>query len=163
MRFLIVAIVLLSITACSGNNAPTDDGTAVVRAMMEAVDSRNLDGLDSLVSADVVRHSNATPGIVVTNLDEFKDFLRGDFASVPDSTQTIEVLFGNGEYVGVRATYAGTQQGPMGPFPATGKPLSIAFHGLLRIEDGVISEIWVEWDNLGALMQLGHISMPGVG
>ena len=71
MRFLIVAIVLLSITACSSNNAPTDDGTAVVRAMMEAVDSRNLDGLDSLVSADVVRHSNATPGIVVTNLDEF--------------------------------------------------------------------------------------------
>ena len=51
----------------------------------------------------------------------------------------------------------------MGPFPATGKPLSLAFHGILKIEDGKIAEIWVEWDNLGALMQLGHISMPGTG
>lgn len=28
--------------------------------------------------------------------------------------------------------------------------------GILRIEEGKIAEIWVEWDNLNALTQLGH-------
>ena len=44
----------------------------------------------------------------------------------------------------------------MGPFPPSGNRLQIPFVGILRIEDGKIAEIWVEWDNLNALMQLGH-------
>lgn len=69
-------------------------------------------------------------------------------------------MFGNDEYVAVRATYSGTQSGPMGPFPAIGKPMSIPFNGIVRIEDGRIDEMWVEWDNLGPLVQLGHITPP---
>jgi predicted ester cyclase len=49
----------------------------------------------------------------------------------------------------------------MGPFPPSGKPLEIPFLGILRIEDGKIAEIWVEWDNLSALTKLGHLPPPG--
>ena len=48
----------------------------------------------------------------------------------------------------------------MGPFPPSGLELEIPFIGLLRIEDGKIAEIWVEWDNLNALAQLGHFPPP---
>lgn len=35
--------------------------------------------------------------------------------------------------------------------------------GILRIDDGRVAEIWVEWDNLDALQQLGHIGQPKPG
>lgn len=156
-----LALLGFILVGCSGERAPADDGTEVVIAMTDAINARELDRLGDFVADDIVRHSNATPGVAVTNLDEFRAFLESDIASVPDSVQTIDVIFGNGEYVGVRARYKGTQQGPMGPFPATGKPIEIAFIGLLRIEEGKVAEIWVEWDNLGALIALGHIPPPG--
>jgi predicted ester cyclase len=48
----------------------------------------------------------------------------------------------------------------MGPFPASGKKLELPFIGILRIEDGKVAEIWVEWDNLYALAQLGLLEPP---
>ncbi len=32
--------------------------------------------------------------------------------------------------------------------------------GIFRLEDGKIAEMWVTWDNLSALMQLGHFPPP---
>jgi len=159
MKFVTVMLCLV-LVACTSDQPPPPDGTEVVLGMTTAINARELDRLGEFVADDIVRHSNATPGIRVTNLEEFIAFLESDIASVPDSVQTVELIFGNGEYVGVRAHYDGTQQGPMGPFPATGKPVHIAFNGLLRIEDGKVAEIWVEWDNLGALIALGHIPLP---
>ncbi len=152
-----IAVLGLILAGCSAEHTPPSDGTDIVLGMTAAINARELDRLGEFVADDIVRHSYATPGVVVTNLDQFRAFLETDIATVPDSVQTVDVIFGNGEYVGVRARYNGTQQGPMGPFPATGKPIEIAFVGLLRIEDGKVAEIWVEWDNLGALMGLGHV------
>jgi len=54
----------------------------------------------------------------------------------------------------------GTQKGPMGPFPASHKRMELPFIGILRLEQGKVAEIWVEWDNLNALTQLGHFPLP---
>jgi len=127
----------------------------------EAINDRNLDALDAFVSPTLVRHSAATPGLNVTSLDEFRAFLETDIAAIPDSVQTIDIIFGSGDFVAVRARYAGTQTGPMGPFPPSGKKMELPYIGILRFEDGLIVEIWVEWDNLSALTQLGHFPPPG--
>lgn len=134
----------------------------VVAAMVEAINDRDLGRLDSLVAPDIVRHSAATEGAVVTNLHEFKDFLRADFSGVPDSVITIDIIFGNREYVALRAIYSGTQTGQVGPFPPSGKRVQLPYLGILRIVDGKISEMWVEWDNLYMLTQLGHFP-PAAG
>jgi len=156
-RYVVCTLALFALASCSPEPL---DGTKIVTAMTEAINARDLDRLDEFVAENIVRHSNATPGVVVTNLGEFKAFLKADFATVPDSVMTNDVIFGNGEYVGVRASYSGTQQGPMGPFPATGGAIEITFVGILRIEKGKVAEIWVEWDNLGSLIALGHIPLP---
>jgi len=136
------------------------ENVRIATAMTDAINARNLDALDEFIASDVVRHSAATAGVVVTNLSEFKTFLETDFATVSDSVQKIDVIFGGGEYVAVRARYIGTQDGPMGPFPASGKKLELPYNGILRFENGKIVEIWVEWDNLFALTQLGHYPPP---
>ena len=136
------------------------ENVRIATAMTDAINARNLDALDEYVAPDVIRHSAATAGLVVSNLSEFKAFLKSDFATVSDSVQKIDVIFGGGDYVAIRARYIGTQDGPMGPFPASDKKLELPYNGILRFEDGKIVEIWVEWDNLFALTQLGHFPPP---
>jgi len=152
--FLLIIVLALPCLADEGENV------RIATSMMDAINARDLGALDALVAPDVVRHSAATTGVVVTNLAEFKAFLETDFATVSDSVQVIDVIFGGGDYVAVRARYIGIQDGPMGPFPASGKKLELPYNGILRFEDGKIVEIWVEWDNLFALTQLGHFAPP---
>lgn len=92
-----------------------------------------------------------------SNLQEFGEFLQADWASFPDSVLTISQLVAEGDRVAMWATYEATQTGPMGPFPAGGKKMSLDIAGIFRIADGKIAEIWATWDNLTALTQLGHI------
>ena len=136
------------------------DNVSIATAMVEAINDRALDRLDELIAPNVVRHSAATIGVTVTSLDDFKAMLRTDFDAVPDSVMKIDVIFGSEEFAAMRATYSGTQTGPMGPFPASGKKVEIPFVGILRFSDGKITEMWVEWDNVSSLTQLGHLAPP---
>ena len=151
---LILAFIIGSSTASAADNTET------VRTMIDLVNQRNLDALHTVIADDVVRHSAATPGVVVTNLDEFKAFLEADFSGIPDSVQEIDIIFGGGDKVAVRARYIGTQTGQMGPFPPSGKRVELPFMAILRIENDKIAEMWVEWDNISILTQLGHLPAP---
>ncbi len=151
---LVLALAPLSVIADDVRNVQT------VRTMMELINQRNLDSLHTVVTDDIVRHSDATPGVVVTNLDEFKAFLETDFASIPDSVMDVDMIFSAGDKVAVRAHYSGIQTGQMGPFPPSGKTVRLVFIGILRIENDKIVEIWVEWDNVSVLAQLGHLPPP---
>lgn len=152
----ISALVLLTSICAVPGFANEVENIGVATAMVEAINDRDLDRLDTLVAEDIVRHSAATDGVVVRNLDQFKDFLRADFDGVPDSVITIDFIFGNSEYVALRAIYSGTQTGQVGPFPPSGNRVELPYLGILRIADGKISEMWVEWDNMFMLTQLGH-------
>jgi steroid delta-isomerase-like uncharacterized protein len=160
-RAILFTALFMATLPCASAEAESSVAVDTVRAMVEAINNRDFDALDAVVAEDVQRHSAATPGVQVTSLEEFKQFLRSDLAAVPDAQQTIDVIFGTESMVAVRAIYSGTQTGPMGPFSPSGQKLELPFIGLLRVENGKIVEIWVEWDNLGALVQLGHIEPPG--
>jgi predicted ester cyclase len=146
------ALLFLGAGCASGPASHRD----VALRMVEAINTRQLDALDALVARDVVRHCAATPDVAVESLDDFKSFLRQDFATVPDSVVTVGILLEDGDYVALYARYRGTQEGPMGPFPPSHRPFECPFLGILRFENGKIVEMWVEWDNLSALAQLGH-------
>lgn len=139
----------------------SDRNEAIVRRFVQIVNDRDLDALDEVVAPDVHRHCPATPEVTVRSLKEFKAFLRSDLESVPDAVQTIETLVAQGDTVAAWIRFSGTQDGAMGPFPPTGKPVEIEFAGFLRLEDGRIKEIRVVWDNLSTLVRLGHIELPG--
>lgn len=156
LKLIFVALAIFNSTCHAGEF----ENVSIVKAMVEAINNRNLEALDEFISPNVVRLSAATPGVTVNNLDEFKQFLESDFAAVPDSVMTIDLIFGNDNYVSMKATYAGTQTGQMGPFAPSGKRFVIPFLGILEFNRGKISRMWVEWDNINALSQLGHLSPP---
>jgi predicted ester cyclase len=154
--FLVLAVIAIAQPPCLADES---QNVAAVKAMIAAINDRDLDALDAVVSENVVRHSAATPNVVVTSLQEFREFLNGDLTTFPDAQQEIDIIFGSGDYVAIRATLIGTQSGPMGPFPASNSKMELPFMGILRVEGGKIAEMWVEWDNLNALVQLGHFPL----
>ena len=153
------AVSLLTSCLCG----PCEEATTnkeLALAAFEAVGNGDLDLLDELIATDYVRHSQATPDVEITSLQAFKDFLLREKGTIPNPELTVTHLIAEDNLVAFWATYAGIQEGPMGPFPATGKRMESDFSGFHRIEDGKIAETWVTWDNLSALTQLGLFPPP---
>jgi steroid delta-isomerase-like uncharacterized protein len=128
----------------------------IALAAFEAVTNGEFEALDDLVAEDYVRHCPATPDIEVTSLEAFKDYLELEKKTIPEPELTVTHIIAEDNLVAFWATYSGIQEGPMGPFPATGNRVEGPFSGFHRIENGKIVETWVTWDNLDMLMQLGH-------
>ena len=116
--------------------------------------------LDQVIAKDYRRHCQATPDVTVESLDDFKALLRSFDETSPDATMTLDQMAAEGDLVAFWGTWSGTQQGPFGPFPATGKTMTLDFAGFHRIQDGKIAETWVTWDNLAMLRQLGLFPPP---
>ena len=135
----------------------TEQNKTVIRSFFEAWNGRRPDMFDELIAPDVVRHCEATPGLEARNRDQIKEFLRQDTTVFPDSVQTIRLLVAERDLVAAWVTYEGTQQGPMGPFPPSGRKAQFDFGAVFRIEGGMIAEWWVTWDNMKILRALGHL------
>jgi steroid delta-isomerase-like uncharacterized protein len=136
--------------------AQLDKNKDIARQMVEAVNNRDYEIMDELFVPDFIRHCQATPDLNIQSLEEMKEFLKGDLKVFPDSHIEEEMLIAEGDLVAGLFTFTATQEGAMGPFPATGKKIDLKYLGFLRFEDGKIAEMWVEWDNMSILAQLGH-------
>jgi steroid delta-isomerase-like uncharacterized protein len=153
---LAAAVIAVVVAGCTCSAAKQEEQNKdLARKAFSAVASGNLDALDALIATDYVRHCQATPGVGVASLKAFKEYLRQDREVVPDQQMTLSHLVAEGDLVAFWGTYSGTQTGPMGPFPATGKHFEVDFAGFHRVADGKIAETWVTWDNLAVLTQLG--------
>lgn len=157
MKSLHRVIVPLLLTGCA--TVPPKDVTAneeLVQEFVHATNAHDIDRLGELVSDDFVRHCQATPDLDIRDRAGFLAFQRADLAAFPDAMVTVEHVIARDDLVAVWATYQGTQQGAMGPFPASGRRMQLDFGAVFRVDRGRIAEMWVTWDNLAALTQLGH-------
>jgi steroid delta-isomerase-like uncharacterized protein len=163
-RSVVISIVLLIIMA-SLNCAPAVDGQAaknkaVALQALDVLNSREYDKLDQFYAQDFKRYCQATPDVKVESLDDFKALLAEWDIQFPDAYNELHMTAAEGDLVAFYMTYSGTQEGQMGPFPPTGKKMSIECAGFHRLEEGKIVETWVTWDNLAALSQLGLFPPP---
>ena len=133
---------------------------AVVREFVEAVNRKDWRCFDELLAPEFVRHSSTFGQPQIRSREQLRDFLAGEAGTFPDAHETIHFLVADGDTVAVHSGFHGTQHGPMGPFPASGKTLAADFISIYRVVDGRIAEAWVEWDCLSGLIQLGHLAPP---
>lgn len=101
-------------------------------------------------------------GITVKTAGEFTDYLRGWTTSFSDAT------LGDGEYSegpghSVCVFHGrGTNDGPLGDLPATGRPIDVVFCEVLHYAaDGAVLSGQLHYDQLTLLAQLGHVAPPG--
>lgn len=138
----------------------TDRNKELIRRFVKAGNDRDFETLETIVHPAFERHCPATPDVEVRSFDDFRRFLEMDARTFPDSRVTLHELVAEDDRVAFWATYAGTQEGPMGPFPASGKRAEIEFAGVFTIRDDRITRLRLTWDNLSALVQLGHVPPP---
>jgi steroid delta-isomerase-like uncharacterized protein len=158
---LILLILAMLVLACA--TSPSEQLQAnknLVHQFTASLNEKDWDALNELLTEDFRRHCQATPGVQVNSREEFKQLQESFLVSMPDQHVNLEMLIAEGDMVAVYATYSGTQTGPMGEFPPTGKSAESKFLGIFRIADNRIAELWVEFDNLAMLSQLGLFPPP---
>jgi len=162
LYLFLASLSVLGLLSCSpGSEAIENENKALVNRFGEASNARQFDLIAGMVTEDFVRHCQATPDVDVRSRDQFIEYLKSDATVFPDSRQTAQHLVAEGDMVAFWITYEGTQEGQMGPFPPSHKKMTIDVAGMFRIRDGKLAELWVIWDNLASLMQLGHFPPPG--
>ncbi len=154
---LIITLILTTfLVACGPSTSKQiESNKNLIHRFTASTNAADWDAFDELLTEDFSRHCQATPNVQVSSREEFKKLQESFLVSMPDQQITIEMIIAEGDKVAVYATYSGTLTGPMGEFPPTGKSVDSKFISIFRIEEGRIAELWVEWDNLAMLTQLG--------
>jgi steroid delta-isomerase-like uncharacterized protein len=120
----------------------------VRRYYEEVLNQRQLAVIDELFSPDFISH----PG---GDLNGYRQAARASLTAFPDLHVTIEEQVAEGDLVATRWSARGTQQGPFGAIPPTGRSVEVRAMHFHRFVDGKIVEFWEQFDLMGALQQLG--------
>ena len=138
--------------SCPETNERTN--LALARAWHEdVVNQRKPEVLKDILSDRLVHHASGgypkrmdAKGVAAMMDDFLKAF--------PDLRITFDLLEPRGEYVMQRYTATGTQRGPLGDIPATGRKATWTGINIFRIACGRIAEVWSEVDAAGRAKQL---------
>ena len=160
LSFVMIALLTMILLGCENTAQKLEANKNLIQRFGEAVNTADWDTLSDLLTADFSRHCQATPDTDVKSGEEFIQLQKSFLASMPDQKVTIDMLIAEGNKVAVYATYSGTLTGPMGKFQPTGKSAESRFLAIFRIENDRIAEMWVEYDNMSMLTQLGLLPLP---
>ena len=128
----------------------------VRRVIDHGVNRQDVDFLLSMLKPDYRRHSQATgPMPEIRGRDQMGGFFRENFTTFPDWHEEIVLMLAEDDKVALVTRGTGTQTGPWGEVPPSGKPVAVDNFIVHRLEDGQIAETWIGWDNLAVLGQLG--------
>jgi steroid delta-isomerase-like uncharacterized protein len=115
---------------------------------------------DEIIAPDYVRHDAGDP-FPARGPDDVKRIVGMLRGMLPDLRIEIEDMMAEGDRVVTRYVGVATDsRGYMG-LPPTGKVTRTPAIQVFRFEDGLIAESWAVRDDLGTLVQLGHLPPPG--
>ena len=131
------------------------------RAGHEAFNRRDFAAMTSHY-ADTISWTDRARGLTFRTPREFRDdFLAGWVQASSDIEVADPRYLDAGQTVVATFTATGTHDGPLGPFPATGKPFTLALCELWRFgSDGRVVGGDLYYDQVSLLMQLGLLSQP---
>lgn len=138
-----------------------EENKAIIRRWLEEGWSNgNLALADELIDPGFVVHG-AGGQVVPTGPEGTKQLVTSWRTGFPDGRMTVDDLFGEGDKVVIRMTWAGTHTGEFNGYAPTGQQVSVTSIGIDRVANGKIVEGWGEVDMLGLYEQIGVIQRPG--
>lgn len=133
---------------------------ATARAVFEIFNTGNLEGIENLVAADFVDHQ-MPPEITSTGLQALRDMLAMYHTSMPDVHQEWLSAATNGDRTYIHYHLTGTNTGPWGAMPATGKAMDVMGVDVIRFADGKAVEHWGYMEEMKMMEQLGLMGGEG--
>ena len=120
----------------------------------------DLDAMAALFSQDAVTVDRAR-GLTFVGREGIRSFKAALREAFPDLRAEPQNTIDGWDTVVVQELATGTHNGPLGPIPASGRPLSLAVCVVFRFgEDGLITAADYYWDQLSMLQQIGAVAVP---
>jgi steroid delta-isomerase-like uncharacterized protein len=132
-----------------------EQNKAIIRRFYEEVWNKgNVDVAHEVFAEDYERH-DLRPGTALPGPGGQAKIAADFRVAFPDVHMTVGLMIAEDDLVAARWTIDGTNTGPWGGQPPTGKP--IHYHGvnIFRLAGGKVVEIWNHRDDLGAMQQTG--------
>ena len=111
------------------------DITVYERTWVEGMNRGDVSAADRAFAPDCVIHINGSPEPNLS-LSGFKEMIGGLLGAFPDLRITVDDQIVAGDRVATRWTAQGTNSGPFGSMPATGRRIQISGLILDRVVDG---------------------------
>ncbi len=124
-----------------------------MRLSDEVVGAGDYSVIPELIAEDYEYHGVA--GLSAEGTAGFQQIISMMREAMPDLKSEVTHLIGEGEYVVMRFTFEGTNDGPFMGNPATGKSVNVTGTILRHIQDGKVVEDWDMFDMPLLLQQLG--------
>lgn len=146
----ICLFTLLALPAIAGAQAPAHaDNKAIARRYFEEILNKgSAAAIDAIVAPDVVFRN---PPAVVTGIADFRKLVTALRGAFPDLHFTLEDELAEGNKVATRWIMRGTQ--------GTRK-VDVSGMDIFLIENGKITQVWVNMDTLAQARQMGTVPAP---
>jgi steroid delta-isomerase-like uncharacterized protein len=133
---------------------------ATVLAVFDAFNARDLDKAVS-TTLENARWEDHGRGVTTKTRAELKDSLKEWANGFSDGKITDTKAIDAGDTVVVEYIGRGTNDGPMGPMPASGKRVTIPFVDIVHFDkDGYITDGATYYDMFSVLVQMGVAEAP---
>ncbi|MCK9995741.1 MAG: ester cyclase [Candidatus Krumholzibacteria bacterium] len=160
-RIFFTVLLAIALVASVAGAGTIDENKALVANFIEANNAKDFDNLPTYVTDNFRRHSQASPGVVVANKEQFIKHMGDDLNTFPDAKIDVQQVVAEGDRVAVWGSYLGTYNGEVPGSGSAGRKVNVDFSAIYRIEGDKIAELWITWDNLAVRTQLGEKTVPG--
>ena len=123
---------------------------------LDGLNSGNVSIADEVFQPGCVIHINGNPQRDLT-LENFKQMVTGLLVAFPDLHFTLNDQFSSGDKVSTRWTAKGTNTGPFGEMPATGRTVEVEGLIIDYMVNGKVAKRWELWDQMAMMQQLGLV------
>jgi steroid delta-isomerase-like uncharacterized protein len=131
-----------------------------IQAQNEAFNNRDEEGALAPYGDDVTVLDHGA-GQTLKSREEVRELFAGYLGMASDLKLTIDNIIDAGDTVVVQFVVNGTNDGPFGPFAATGKRIDVPVGEIFKFDKkGKIIQDDIYWDQLTLLTQLGHMKPP---
>ena len=130
----------------------------VQRYVDEVQNGHDIDALDTIFAQDFIDHADTFDGLF-QGMEGLKRGYVEMLSAFPDYRVTMHEQIGEGDRVVTYKTISFTHQGAFQGIPATGKRIEFKVIDIFRIENNLIAECWLVFEELKFLRQLGAIPL----
>lgn len=127
----------------------------------EAFNRRDWPAVAAEFAADAT-YTDVPRGITVKGPQQIVDHLKGGWATAfSDAAVTGAHYIDGGDHTVAQFTGTGTNDGPLGPMPASGRRMALPFCEVLAYDaDDRVLRAELYYDQVSMLVQLGHMPPP---
>ncbi len=132
---------------------------ALATKYVEIYNNGNMEMVAGVIDTAFVGHGPVSPEPIMGR-DGFITWVKSHRDQFSDLNLSFERVIAKGDWVTFHWRVTGTNDGPMGEVPATGKKMDISGLTLTHVVNGKAVEEWIVYDLLAVYQQLGFTMAP---